>query len=343
MLFRNLTAEDRALIRSLRNRGFDTRRNKRGYAALWREKELIHAETVGALVVVLRTHGCRWSRTGNCSMCGYFVDSGEVVLSPLKQFERALKTRKNERMLKVYTSGSFLDDNEISRELQRKIIEMASQFFDRILIESRPEFIREDTLLPLQDAAEERSAVLEVALGLESASDEVLLHSINKGFSFRDFVKASEVLRSLKIPQRTYLLLKPLFMSEAEAIRDVVSSIRAAEPYSETISINPMNVQNFTLVEFYYRRGEYRPPYLWSLLEVLKTSSSARLISSPSGGGTHRGVHNCGICDSAILKQIEEFSLTGNRELLDYSCECRETWKDILYLEDAVQSSLRMD
>jgi len=340
MLFRHLTPEDKALIQSLRSRGFGTHRQRKGYAALWRERDVIHEEIVDALALVLRTPGCRWSKTGNCSMCGYFVDSGQNT-PPLKQMESALKGRRNERMLKIYTSGSFLDTGEVPAEVQEKIIAMASSYFDRILIESRPEFVTEETLIPLRERA--GNTGLEVAVGLESADDEVLLHSINKGFRFRDFVRAAEVLRSLRIPLRTYLLLKPLFMSEAGAVRDAISSIRAAEPYSETISINPMNIQNFTLVEHYYRKGEYRPPYLWSVLEVLKTESCARLISSPSGGGTRRGAHNCGRCDAAILKRIEDFSLTGDRSLLEYECECREEWKDILYLEDAVQSSLRMN
>ena len=342
MLFRHLTSEDRALIQSLRSRGFGTHRQRKGYAALWRERDVIHGKIVDALALVLRTPGCRWSKTGNCSMCGYFVDSGQNT-PLLKQVESALKGRRNERMLKIYTSGSFLDSGEVPADAQKGIIAVSSTHFDRILIESRPEFVTEERLTPLIEAAQAGGAEVEVALGLESASDEVLLHSINKGFRFRDFVRAAEVLRSLNVPVRTYLLLKPLFMSEAEAIRDAVFSIRAAEPYSETISINPMNIQNFTLVEHYYRKGEYRPPYLWSVLEVLKTESTARLISSPSGGGTKRGAHNCGRCDSAVLKQIEEFSLTQDPSLLNYECECREEWKDILYLEDAIQSSLRMD
>ncbi|MCK4615023.1 MAG: archaeosine biosynthesis radical SAM protein RaSEA, partial [Thermoplasmata archaeon] len=214
----------------------------------------------------------------------------------------------------------------------------AASVFDRVLIESRPEFVKEEILRELN-----KNMNLEVAIGLESASDEVLMHSVNKGFRFADYERAAKVLNSLRIPLRTYLLLKPPFMSEAWAIRDAVASIRAAEKYSETISINPLNIQSFTLVEHLYRKGDYHPPFLWSLLEVLKTESRARLISAPSGGGTRRGVHNCGRCDASILKRVKEFSLTQDKALLEYECDCKEEWKDLLVLEDAVQASLRTD
>lgn len=267
-------------------------------------------------------------------MCGYFVDSSDSS-TVREQFNSVLDRQENHRFLKIYTSGSFLDPGEIPKDILYDLLKEAGDHFDRVLIESRPEFVTPDTLKDIKDLAE-----LEIAIGLESADNEVLMHSINKGFTFQDYLRAGEFLRSRDIPLRTYLLLKPPFMTEGEAIRSAKESISKVEDLSETISINPMNIQNFTFVEHLFRKGNFHPPSLWSLLEVLKTPSRSRLISAPSGGGTRRGVHNCGNCDKPILESIREFSLYQDPVVLDHSCSCREEWLDLIALEDAVQVPL---
>ena len=268
-------------------------------------------------------------------MCGYFLDSRDSS-SILDDLGSVIAEKKNERFLKIYNSGSFLDPEEIPKKVQKEILEMACEHFDRVLIESRPDYITQASLEPINGLTE-----LEVAIGLESANNNVLMHSINKGFSFQDYERAAKLLNSKTIALRTYLLLKPPFLTEGDAIRNVVDSIQAVQEYSETISINPMNIQNFTFVESLFRKGEYHPPYLWSLLECLRTPSSARLMSAPSGGGSSRGAHNCGICDKEILEKISRFSLDQDPSRLDHHCSCMEEWKDIITLEDAVRVSLR--
>ena len=301
----------------------------------WCEKDIIHGNRTESLAVILRTSGCSWGRESNCTMCGYFLDSRDSS-SVLEDFRSIIEGGPKERFLKIYNSGSFLDPGEIPGKAQHEILHTAGEHFDRVLIESRPEYITRASLKPICELAD-----LEVAIGLESADNDVLMHSINKGFTFQDYERAARLLNSMDIPVRTYLLLKPPFLTEGDAIRDVVNSIQAVEEYSETISINPMNIQNFTFAEHLFRKGVYHPPYLWSLLECLGTPASARLMSAPSGGGTSRGAHNCGTCDREILEKIATFSLDRDPSALDHLCTCREEWKDLMALEDAVRISLR--
>lgn len=339
MLQRHLTSEDRKLIRELRERGahsamLKVQRKGERSVPLWTEQDVVKGNVTDTLSTVLSTRGCSWGLKSNCSMCGYFVDSRNSA-DTLGQFQTVMNRVKDEKFLKIYTSGSFLDPDEVSYDIQEKILTLAKDSFDRVLVESRPEYITHDRLETLTSIVD-----LEVAIGLESASDEVLVHSLNKGFSFQEYMNAATILREGEVPLRTYLILKPPFMSEGEAIRDSIASIAAIQDISETISINPMNIQNFTLVEHLFKRGEYEPPSLWSLIEVLRTSSTARLMSSPSGGGSRRGVHNCGMCDDRIMKSIQDFSLNQDTSVLEHSCPCRESWEDHIILEDAVQIPL---
>jgi radical SAM enzyme (TIGR01210 family) len=56
-------------------------------------------------------------------------------------------------------------------------------------------------------------------------------------------------------------------------------------------------------------------------------------MSSPSGGGTMRGVHNCGTCDKELLDGIERFSFSGDVKDLENKCDCIKKWKTYLESE----------
>jgi radical SAM enzyme (TIGR01210 family) len=135
---------------------------------------------------------------------------------------------------------------------------------------------------------------------------------------------------------RTYVLLKPPFLTEAEAIADSIATINYASKVSDTVSLNPVNVQKGTLVEKMWRNWSYRPPWLWSVLEVLKASSgrAKRLVCEPTGGGRERGAHNCGKCDDAILSSIKAFSESQDPSRLGWpECSCREIWSGAKEIE----------
>lgn len=294
------------------------------------------------MVVIFRTSGCWWSKKKGCLMCGYNLASREGIGadSIIAQLSEALTRYEGEPMVKIYTSGSFLDPNEIPTEARDKIIRSFPQA-ERILFESRPEFVNEENLRGLP------SDRIEIALGLESADDEVLLKCVRKGFRVADSAKAAEIAMAHGMKVRTYLLLKPPYMTERQAIEDTIKSIAFAARRSESISINPLNVQNGTEVERLWKRGNYRPPWLWSLVEVLregKKLAEARVFSSPSGAGSPRGVHNCGKCDADVINAIKRFSFTQDvREFDGLDCSCKRKWKAQLELQDAMRTSVDID
>ncbi len=310
-------------------------KDSRKYVSTWKEKDVLEGKVVDAFVIILRTRGCAWALTGGCTMCGYVNDATRHSVDEENisyQFESAIQNFSEEKIVKVYTSGSFFDEGEIPTAAQEGILESLDQKTDKIIVETRPKFVTEERLTGIKNKEK-----IEVAIGLESANDFILEHSINKGFRVEDYIKAAELLKSLKIGLKTYLLIKPPFLSEKEALDDAVRSAGLAAKYSQTLSFNPVNIQRFTLVERLWRNGEYRPPWLWSVVEVLKRSSEIkdiRLISSPTAGGKGRGAHNCGACDADILKGIERFSLGQDTSILEeLSCDCQKQWIDILKIE----------
>ncbi|MDI6708415.1 MAG: archaeosine biosynthesis radical SAM protein RaSEA [Candidatus Thermoplasmatota archaeon] len=322
-------------------RGANPKKSSTHYVRCFTERDVLDGKVVDTLVIILRTRGCKWALQSGCSMCGYINEAAQVDVSDenlLLQVEGAMRNYRNEKIVKIYTSGSFLDTDEISENAQTKILEFVSRA-EKVVIESRPEFVNKEHLSKLI-----KKCNLEIALGLESSNPLILEKSINKGLKLEDYVRAAKIINELGIKLRTYILIKPPFITEEEAIVDAVNSAKFASKYSQTLSFNPVNIQKNTLVEYLWKRKEYRPPWLWSVLEVLKESKTevkGWLICSPTGGGSARGAHNCGKCDSAILRATREFSLTQNTNVFDnLSCDCKQRWLDMLELEGFAQGPI---
>lgn len=297
----------------------------------WREAEALGVERVPAYVVILRTRGCYWADQKGCSMCGYSRDTlGRSATSAehAHQLEEAVADYRGEPYVKVYTSGSFLDDREVDAESRLAFVRAFAGRARRLLLETLPEFATPEHLQPLADAF---GGELEVALGLETTDPTVLARYVHKSAAPRDYLAAADRVRALGLRAKAYLLLKPPYLTESEAVADVVRSIGEAAPHFDSLSVNPVHIQNGTVVEWLYHRGRYRPPWLWSVAEALRQGAehrgSARLVSFPTAGGLPRGPHNCGTCDRRVLARIEEASLAQDfSSLPSETCTCRSEW-----------------
>ena len=142
-------------------------------------------------------------------------------------------------------------------------------------------------------------------------------------------------------------------MSEGDALSHGAKWIRDVAEKSDEISVNPMNIQKGTVIDRLFRANEYRPPWLWSLIQLIKdvhydihpTNSGngsedqvSRLIIHPTAGGKVRGAHNCGSCDDEVVAAIERYSVSGDIHELDgLSCECQEVWKTEIELIKSCQ------
>ena len=310
----------------------------RRYVNQWVEREAIGPEEVSAFVLILRTRGCYWADEKGCSMCGYAKDTLGRSATPdelAEQLAHALARYRGEPYVKVYTSGSFLDDREVDPESRRHLAAAFSGKARRLLFETLPEFAVAERLEPLRAAF---AGEVEVALGLESTDPVVLGRYVHKNAPPSEYLAAADRVRALGLRAKAYLLLKPPYLTESESIRDVVRSVRDAAPHFDALSVNPVHIQNGTVVEWLYRRGRYRPPWLWSVVDALREGmavrGSSRLVSFPTAGGLARGPHNCGQCDARVLAAIETASLRQEfASLDDLDCECRHEWETDRALE----------
>ena len=311
----------------------------------WTGRDLLDERGIDSLTVILRTIGCYWSRKHGCTMCGYFNDA--AAEPPLKtdllaQLEYALdKMAPGTPLLKIFTSGSFLDEREVSQETRNAMMEriVKTGSIKKIIAETRPQFVNEKILGTILDILDKYDIRFEIAVGLETSSNTIRNDCINKGFTFTDFTRASEIASKLGVSTKAYLLLKPPFLSEKTAIQDALASISDTIPYASTISLNLTNVHKGTLVEALYKRRDYRPPWLWSAIFVLRTAKEKFpgliLVSDPVAAGTKRGPHNCGECDRDAAQALHDFSITQDINVFSgLDCECYFLWEKVVELED---------
>lgn len=320
--------------------------NTRKPVSFWSEKDILNNRIVDTFVIIFRTQGCSWALKSGCSMCGYFNDSAWTKVSDedlLKQFQTAMEKYNNEPFVKIFTSGSFLDDKEIPTGVRKKILSKLYETAEKISVESRPEYVNDKQIDQIKEIND--SKTFEVGIGLETANDHIRKNCLNKGFNFNDYKKATNILKKQSVNIKTYVLIKPPFLTEKESIDDAICTVDKIKNITDIISFNPVNVQRNTYVSFLWSRKHYRPVWLFSVVDILKESKKIakdKIIKCDIvGGGTIRGAHNCKNCDTSFLRAISDFSLNQKTSVFnELDCDCREKWLDVLDIENLGFGSL---
>lgn len=319
--------------------------------SFWTKKDRLLNEIGKEFTIILRTKGCSWAlgKTGGCSMCGYIQDANIAEVPQnyiINQFDYALESKLNSietdadnYTIKIYNSGSFFDENEISKNTREYIYEKIAKIkkIKEMVVESRIEYLNSEKLEDMRDYLKNKH--IEIGIGLETVNDFIRNNYINKGLLFDDFQDAVRLCKEKDIGIKTYLLLKPPFLNEIGAVDDCIDSIRTLiEIKVDSISINPLNIQKGSLAEYLWYQNRYRPPWFYSLIKCLKKSltqksiNKVRILSDPSGAGTKRGIHNClkRECNENMISILRNFVLKQNiKELMKdaFECDCKMKYK----------------
>jgi len=322
-------------IRGLKEKHYDPHEPTR----VWVDEDNTPDGVYESLTIILNTGGCRWARAGGCTMCGYVAESveggtveHEALMDQIQACldHEAKNTDEPADLIKIYTSGSFLDEREVPAETRQAIAETFGDR-ERIVLESLPDFVDHDKITDFTD----HGLDVDVAVGLETATDRIRKDCVNKYFEFADFEDACATAKEAGAGVKAYLLMKPPFLSEREARDDMVDSIRRCDDVEgcHTVSMNPCNVQQYTMVNELFREGGYRPPWLWSVADVLERTADvdAIVVSDPVGHGSDRGAHNCGECDDRVQKAIKDFDLRQDETVFEQvDCDCERTWELVI-------------
>ncbi|MCE5213423.1 MAG: archaeosine biosynthesis radical SAM protein RaSEA [Methanobacterium sp.] len=325
-------------------------------SASWSGEDLLYSGKGNAIFVILPTPGCAHalSASGGCTMCSYIADSPLENVSSNELVglfkENLLKHDiKPKTAVKIFVSGSFLNPDEIPHDALVGILQILSdeENVEEVVVESRPEYVNEEVLRECCDLIPDK--IFEVSMGLESSSDEIKGYKINKGFTNADFERAVYVIKKLKtdynITSKSYLFVKPILTSEQEAIDDAVKSAEYAEDIGvDRISFCPATIHKGTLMEVLWRRGSYQPPWIWSILEIIKKVRKIieiPVIMDTAGFGSRRGPYNCKKCNKKLKNMIIASNL--NQSIPEeFECECKAQWKVDVEYSDLTRSTINL-
>jgi len=141
---------------------------------------------------------------------------------------------------------------------------------------------------------------------------------------------------------KAYLLFKPPFLIEQEAIDDFVSSVKGLRELGvHEIDCESMTIQRHTLVEELWNRDLYRVPWLWSLISMIdrtttKDHTPVYLTPFRYNVSSLDSPRNCNVCSENVTDAIFDYQKgeLHKDELLKLTCECKQTWEDSLVEHD---------
>ncbi len=292
------------------------------------------------LIVILRASGCAWARTsgGGCTNCGFYKAStqGEPVADEdlVAQFEAAVGAPgalDGVGEVDVFNSGSFFADQEITPAVRAHVFgRLGRTRVRRVLVESRPEFVGREKLAAARELLP--SQELEVGIGLESASDHVRDHLVHKGFGRAEFEQAVEALGVAGVRLLSYVLLKPLGLSEREAIEDAVASARYVFEVARRsgvlarVALEPVFVAPGTELEKAFLAERYTPPGLWSVVEVVRRVHPLGEVIvglSDEGLEARRKPAGCERCTAPLRAALADYNRTRDLGALErVACTC---------------------
>lgn len=320
--------------------------------------ELVPTRVLGAiakrLIIILRASGCAYDLRpeGGCTYCNFraLTSRGLPVSAAdlLSQVTTALADYDCEREqiseIDIYNSGSFLNEAEVPIEAQIAIMKRCAleQNVRLVVVESRPEYINAARVNDLLRASARAQAfaqpfALEIGIGLESADDVIRERGLNKGFTRKAFERAVRIMGETGVGLLTYVMLKPLAMSDDEALDSVRQTAEYIHDVAARYGVRPrialeltFVVQNTPLAKA-YGDGRYQPPSLWLALEAVKKIAhlgDLRIGLWDEGLNPVAHPSSCPLCQDRILATLRQFNLTQDVTVLDIAdCACREAFK----------------
>ena len=191
------------------------------YAFLVEEERAASGEVVPVATIFFTNRECPW----RCLMCDLWrntlPESGQAEAIPA-QIDYALERLPSIRQIKLYNSGSFFDRRAIPPEDYGSIA-LRVATFERVIVECHPALVGQDCI----EFKTRLRGRLEVAMGLETVHPEILSR-LNKRMTVKQFENAAARLRENDVDLRVFILVKPPFMKEGEAVEWASRSLDCA-------------------------------------------------------------------------------------------------------------------
>lgn len=288
----------------------------RPYALKVDKEREADGSVIDSAVIFLTNRECPWQ----CLMCDLWKNTlpGKVPPGAIpEQIEYALGVLGHADEVKLYNSGSFFDHKAIPIQDYAAIADKL-RGFQRVVVESHPSLVGDDCLR-FRDMLGGR---LEVAMGLETAHPGVL-DRLNKGITLDSFMKAADFLKMNDIDMRVFILVKPPFLNEEEALEWACLSLDfATEAGSSVSTLIPTRGGNGAM-DLLEAEGLFAPPSLFTLEQVLDYGISLNKGRVFADLWDLRQFSTCDHCFEARKSRLEKINLTQQWQPYRSCAYCR--------------------
>jgi hypothetical protein len=326
----------------------------------------LKGKSVKRLVIYLRSSGCSWAMDlqkpgqmlAGCLDCEHSVAEttyGKPISAEdyIKQFRGKYQEFEDREcpILCLYNEGSFFNEKELPAEARKEILRDIAKNpkVKRLVLESLPNYISDQILTETTELLGD--VELEIGVGLESSNDIIRDLCIHKPYSLNDFERISGIVKR-HCRLLAYVMLKPSFLSEKEALDDAISTVKYAfkTVRADAVSIEPVSIGRFTMTGVLNHLQLYRPAWLWSVLECAKIAANlgeVRIGGYQFAPSYLKHAKNCQICTDKVRNEIRLFNETyrlSDLEKISHKC-CIEKWqaelaRDLPPLEERIKEQL---
>jgi archaeosine synthase beta-subunit len=260
-----------------------------------RDGEIVQVNTI-----FLTNRECPW----RCLMCDLWkntlTETAPAGAIP-EQIEYALARLPAARHVKLYNSGSFFDPGAIPVADYPAIAALLRPF-EHVIVESHPALVGENCLR----FHKMLTGRLEVALGLETVHPTVLPR-LNKRMTLDQFRDAARLLSSNGIDLRAFILVKPPFLQEDEALEWANRSLDFAfECGAAVVTLIPTRAGNGAMEAL--AQTDFSPPSIATLEAALEYGLSLRKGRVFADLWDLRRFSNCDVCYDARAARLQRMN-----------------------------------
>ena len=294
-----------------------------------------------------RTQGCKYTKNGygGCLMCDYSSSNkslDKIVINYIK--EGLSKIDKNSNLILINSSGSFFDEDEVSKDVRIEIYNQLNNYPNlSIIFETLLETINEKKLIELKNILKTQN--IDIEFGIENLNKLNLKYCINKNINLNSLENKIKLFKKYTINPVANVLVGLPFLSEYENIESSIKTIN--QLFDKNIAyvvLFPINIKPYTVVSWLSDNGYYRPISLWSYIEILNKIDKKYLnkielswykdtTKNPIYLNGVTAPTTCNKCQKDVLKLLDKYTISSNRieilnQLNQIECDCKTKWQE---------------
>jgi radical SAM enzyme (TIGR01210 family) len=242
------------------------------------------------------------------------LGGGAVARGLVDQVSDALKTISDATVLAIYVDGSFFSDAEVPKSARQGIYQLLrDSAIEVLIVESLSEFVNEHELRDFGRVLP--NVKLVVGMGIQSVDSVIRNLCVNSTETADGFERAHSQIMRAGYLTKAYVMLKPPFVSNREAIDDCVEScLWLSEKGVTDIAICPTRVVAGTIAQDLFDRGLFQPPRLDAIGRVLGLLHArgvvvrVSLINIKSDDLRSIVPHGCDACGEALSAALAGYN-----------------------------------